>query len=193
MHFKNWKKEICTVPNLFSLIRLLLIPVYMRIYLRADTPSGFYLAGSILALSCLTDLADGQIARRFHAVTTLGKILDPLADKATQLTLTFCLALRHRLLFPVLCILILKESFQLTAALLALRHGKMLPGALPAGKLCTAVLFISLILMVIYPTMPGKLLLILSQTDLVFLIISFGSYVLAYCGITPAVRDIPQE
>lgn len=193
MFIKNWKKDFITIPNLLSLLRLLLIPIYISIYLNAETPSGYYLSGGILALSCLTDLADGQIARRFHMVTTIGKILDPLADKATQLTLTFCLTLRHPALYPVLALLLIKEGFQLTAALLALRHGKMLSGALPAGKVCTAVLFVTLTTMVILPALPQRLFEFLVQIDLVFLLISFGSYVLAYYGGASGIQDIPQK
>ena len=49
------------------------------------------LAGEILLLSGLTDLADGYIARRFHRISNLGKILDPVADKLTQAAMLICL------------------------------------------------------------------------------------------------------
>ena len=91
MFIKNWKKEIYTIPNLLSLFRLVLIPVYASLYLSATEQYQYVLAGVILAVSCLTDMIDGKIARKFNMITPLGKILDPLADKLTQLTLTFCL------------------------------------------------------------------------------------------------------
>ena len=62
MFMKNWKKEIFTVPNLLSLFRLLLIPVYATVYLNATQDYQFVLAGVILAVSCLTDMIDGKIA-----------------------------------------------------------------------------------------------------------------------------------
>ena len=96
---KDWKKEILTVPNLLSIIRLLMIPVYMVIYLNADSSTDYYIAGAILAISCLTDLIDGKIARHFNLITNLGKLLDPVADKATQFTLIVCLASRYHVLF----------------------------------------------------------------------------------------------
>ena len=55
----NWKKEICTIPNLLSVFRLALIPVYLRIYLNADSSEDYTLAAVVLAVSCLTDLVDG--------------------------------------------------------------------------------------------------------------------------------------
>ena len=80
MIIKDWKKEVFTIPNLLSLFRLLLIPVYVVIYLNADSLADYYIAAAILAVSCLTDLVDGKIARHFHMISTLGKFLDPLAD-----------------------------------------------------------------------------------------------------------------
>ena len=84
MIIKDWKKEILTIPNLLSLFRLLLIPVYVSIFLNASVPAHYYRSGSILALSCLTDLIDGKIARRFNMISRVGQVLDPLADKITQ-------------------------------------------------------------------------------------------------------------
>ena len=132
--YKNWKKDIWSIPNLLSLFRLVLIPVYVSIYLHAETRAQYILAGCILAVSCLTDMIDGKIARKFNMITTLGKMLDPLADKLTQLTLTLCLSLKYPVLYPVLALLVVKELVQLALGVLFLRRGKMLPGALMAGK-----------------------------------------------------------
>ena len=91
----NWKKEILTIPNLLSVFRLALIPVYITIYLNAVEPCDYYLAAGILALSCMTDMIDGYIARRFNMISNMGKFLDPIADKMTQFTLIVCLAFRY--------------------------------------------------------------------------------------------------
>ena len=96
MYIKDWKKEIFTIPNLLSLFRLVLIPVYITIYLNAKEAMDYYLAGGILAVSCLTDMIDGKIARHFNMITSFGKFLDPVADKATQFTLILCLALKAK-------------------------------------------------------------------------------------------------
>ncbi len=82
MIIKDWKKELFTIPNALSLFRLVLIPIYIIIYLNARQPADYYVAGAILAVSCLTDLVDGKIARHFNMISNVGKILDPLADKA---------------------------------------------------------------------------------------------------------------
>ena len=190
MFIKNWKKEIFTIPNLLSLFRLLLIPVYAGIYLSATEDYQFALAGGILAVSCLTDMVDGKIARRYNLITTLGKVLDPLADKLTQFTLTICLSLKYPVLYPVLALFVIKELFQLALGIIFLRKGKMLPGALMAGKVCTTVLFGSLIALVLFPQMDGLAVTLIAIVDTTFLAISFVSYIVAYLGKEVKVRDI---
>lgn len=193
MFMKDWKKEILTIPNLLSLFRLVLIPVYVYIYLNATEPFQFYTAGAIMAVSCLTDAVDGKIARHFNMVSTLGKILDPLADKATQFALTVCLSLKYPVLNPVLALFVVKELFQIVLGAINLARGKMLPGALMAGKVCTTVLFVSLIALVLFPDMHHALVDAIALVDGVFLLISFVSYIIAYFGRTPLVQDMKKE
>ena len=190
MFIKDWKKDVFTIPNMLSIFRLVLIPVYMRIYLKADAPKDHILAASILAVSCLTDALDGMIARRLHMVTQLGKVLDPLADKATQFTLILSLSLRYPLLQYLLGIFIIKELFQLLMGLIYLHRGKILSGALVPGKICTAVLFISLILLVLIPQLSEAAAAAIMLVDLLFLSWSFCAYFLAYCGRRPDVQDL---
>lgn len=193
MFIKDWKKEVFSIPNLLSLFRLALIPVYAYIYLNATETYHFLLAGTIMAVSCITDMIDGKIARRYNMITTLGKILDPLADKITQFTLTLCLSLVHPVLMPVLALFVVKEIFQLVMGILHLRKGRMLPGALMAGKVCTTVLFISLIALVLFPNIPPVAVDLIAIIDGVFLAISFVSYILAYFGKNRKVQDLGTE
>lgn len=193
MFIKNWKKDIFTIPNLLSLFRLVLIPVYATVYLNATQNYQFILAGFILAVSCLTDMIDGKIARKYGMITTLGKVLDPLADKLTQLTLTICLSMKYPVLYPVLGLFIMKELFQLVIGVVFLRKGKMLPGALFAGKVCTTVLFISLIALVLLPDIDPAAVTVIAVIDALFLGVSFMSYAMAYFGKNVKVRDIDTE
>lgn len=193
MFIKNWKKDIFTIPNLLSLFRLVLIPVYATVYLNATQNYQFILAGFILAVSCLTDMIDGKIARKYGMITTLGKVLDPLADKLTQLTLTICLSMKYPVLYPVLGLFIMKELFQLVIGVMFLRKGKMLPGALLAGKVCTTVLFISLIALVLLPDIDPAAVTVIAVIDALFLGVSFMSYAMAYFGKNVKVRDIDTE
>lgn len=181
MFIKDWRKEIFSIPNILSLFRLLLIPVYITIYLNAQEAKDYYLAGGILAVSCLTDLIDGQIARRFNMVTNLGKILDPLADKLTQFALILCLLTKYGGLWFVISLFFVKELFQLIAgSYKLLRRGLMLKGALFTGKISTTILFISLIILVLFPEISISTVNILIIVDTVFLCIAFVDYLITY-------------
>ena len=193
MFISNWKKEIFTIPNLLSLFRLLLIPVYVILYLNASTSGDYLLAGLIISVSCLTDMIDGKIARQFNMVSNLGKILDPLADKVTQFTLILCLSTRYPVLNPVLSLFFLKETFQSILGLVYLSRGKMLPGALMAGKICTAVLFVSLIALVLFPRLPADAITAIAAADSVFLAVSFACYIRAYWGNASLLHDLNTE
>ena len=172
----NWKKEIFTIPNILSLVRIVLIPVYIAIYFKGQ----YYLAAGILAVSCLTDLIDGKIARHFNMISTLGKILDPVADKATQFSLIICLMFKHSVLLSLVVLFVIKEGFQLIAGGINLRRGIMLKGALISGKVCTTILFVSLIFMVMIPDLPPIVIHSITAIDMVAMLISLAHYLFTY-------------
>ena len=189
MFIKDWKKELFTIPNMLSMFRLLLIPVYIIIYLNAKQDREYFLAAAILAVSCLTDMIDGQIARHFNMVSNVGKVLDPLADKMTQLALTLCLSVKYPALRSVLVLFVIKEVFQASVTFTMFRRGKVLPGSLLAGKLCTTVLFVSLILLVLLPNLDVQIVNSIAVIDVAFLSYAFISYALAFFGKNTKLQD----
>ncbi len=144
---------ILTLPNALTLLRLLLIPFFVHFFL---TPDRLPAACAVLCLSALTDVLDGSIARRFHMVSDLGKFLDPLADKLTQAALLLCLSRTHRELLFLLGLFLIKECAMLSFALLTLRITDRVEGALWHGKLNTALLELSLLLLLL-PGFPSAL------------------------------------
>ena len=192
MIIKDFKKTLFTIPNLLSLFRLVLIPVYVLIYLNAKDSADYYLAAGILAISCLTDMIDGKIARHFNMITSIGKILDPLADKATQFTLIICLAIKHQFLWYLVALFVVKESFQLIAGGINLRKGKMLKGALFSGKICTTILFISLIIMVMMPDLSSNTVFIIATIDATFMLAAFIDYIIAYFFMESRFQSIDE-
>ena len=187
---KDWKKEIFTIPNLLSLFRLLLIPVYMTIYLYAAQTKDYIAAAIILAVSCLTDMVDGKIARKYNMISTIGKVLDPIADKVTQFTLIICLSIKYPILWHLVVLFVIKESFQFFAGLVTFRKGRMLTGALITGKICTAVLFVSLTVMILLPNITSQAVNIITIVDGIFMIIAFGDYIRAYFGHGDQIQDL---
>jgi cardiolipin synthase len=192
MIIKDWKKEILTIPNLLSLFRLVLIPVYVVIYLKATEPVHYYIAGGILAVSCLTDMIDGKIARHFNMISNVGKLLDPVADKLTQFTLAICLAVRYPVLWVMVLLIFVKENFQLIAMIIAYRKGQVLKGALLSGKICTTILFVSLIIMVLTPAtyLTDKVIRAITIVDVAFLLIAFADYARTYFKHTAMLEDL---
>ena len=189
----NWKKEIFTIPNLLSILRLTLIPIYIPLYLKAVDAVDYYLSAAILAVSCLTDMIDGKLARHFNMISTVGKILDPFADKATQFTLILCLAIKHPILWYLVILFIVKEGFQLIAGGIMLKKGRMLDGALFSGKVCTTVLFLTLIMLVMLPTLSERFIIFITIIDAAFMTNAFVQYILAYIGKTTYLHNISDD
>ena len=186
MHNINWKKEICTIPNLLSLFRLTLIPVYLNLYVNRE----YSLSALILVVSFLSDLIDGRIARKYNMISHVGQVLDPLADKLTQLSLLICLCARSGLMRFLLAVFLIKELWQLFAMLMAMRRGKALSGALMSGKLSTTVLFIGLWLLFLFPGLPEGIANVITAVCLGFLLYAFGDYILAYFGKHKRIYDL---
>ena len=190
MFIQNWKKELFTIPNLLSLFRLVLLPIYARIYLNATEEYEYMIAGSIMAVSCLTDLVDGKIARKFNQITNLGKVLDPFADKLTQGVIMLCLTIRHREILPLLLFFVLKEGFMFVMGCRLLRQKKILDGALMTGKVCTTVLFLGMIALVVFPAMPPAGVMGIVLICAVFMLISLVSYILCYVRHSAHIKDL---
>ena len=73
------------IPNLLTIIRFILIPLFVYFYFSNEQFS-LEIAAIVFILSGITDTLDGYIARRFNQVTRLGTVLDPLADKLMLIT-----------------------------------------------------------------------------------------------------------
>ena len=136
---KEWNKNI-TIPNLLSVLRILLILPFVYFFMTGNV----LLAGLMLALSGLSDVFDGMIARKFNQVTDLGKMLDPVADKLTQGTVAICLAIWEPVLLPILAIFIVKELAMLAGGIyLVLKRKKRPTAAKWYGKVGTALFYLS--------------------------------------------------
>ena len=165
----------------------------MIIYLNASTPKDYYWAAGILALSCITDLIDGKVARHYNMISTLGKVLDPLADKATQFALILCIGIRKPTLLYLVGIFVVKECFQLIAGYINWKRGRMLKGALFSGKICTTILFISLIMLIMLPDLSEDLVTLITIADICFLAYAFIDYIIVYCRKDDAFQPLPQK
>ena len=113
--------RIVTVPNLISFIRILLIPVFVLLLLHHGTEEAGLL---LLAAVVSTDWIDGYIARRTGAVTNLGKLLDPVADRLAIAAALITLVVRHAFpLWAALLVLVRDGLILVVGAILLVRRG----------------------------------------------------------------------
>ena len=155
-------KELFTIPNLMGYFRILLIPIFMYIYLNAQSVTDTCRALFILILSGITDFFDGIAARKLHQVAQLGKALDPVADKLTLGAVIFCLIRTIPGIQYLFAVFAVKELYMLAGNLISMRfHGKKLDGAAFIGKASTMITYWCLAFFLLFPHMPRLLQLIL--------------------------------
>lgn len=148
MHRIFKKDQILTIPNLLSLIRLLMIPTIVWLYCYEQR---YYAAVVVVILSGLTDIADGIIARKFNMVSDFGKILDPAADKLTQITMIVCLATRYRKMWALVTIFIVKEFIMALLGFVAIKKLDEVSGAKWYGKVNTLLLYTVMGVLIMLP------------------------------------------
>ncbi len=158
------KNKILTIPNLLSLLRLCLIPLLMWLYLEKQA---YLWTAAVVALSGATDIVDGIIARKFNMISDLGKALDPVADKLTQIAMLYCLATTHPEIWFLLLLLVVKEVITGTMSLYSIKKTGEVRGADWHGKITTVLLY-ALILDRIIPGLLSGILTILCAVMMVF-------------------------
>lgn len=132
------KNQVFTIPNLLSLVRLLLIPLIVWFYAGKQN---YGCALAVLIASGITDVVDGYIARKYHMVSNFGKVLDPVADKLTQMATLACLLTRFPHMWLPLGVLLVKEIFSGIVGLYAIKKSGQVKGADWHGKVTTALLY----------------------------------------------------
>lgn len=177
------KKDLFTIPNLMGYFRILLIPFFMILYIGADSRGDYIAAALLLGISGLTDCFDGKVARHFNMVTEWGKVLDPVADKLTQAAVFISLSFRYPTMRYLVGLFVIKELFMACMGYIMLRRGKMMDGARWYGKLCTAVLYIAMFVLLICVDIPyffaGLLIALCFWTAL----FSFVCYIFYYVRV----------
>lgn len=168
------KNKIFTIPNILSFLRIALIPFIVWSFIEQQN----LLALGLIALSALTDIVDGYVARHFNQVTTLGKALDPVADKMTLLAILICVALQNDYVLVLMIIFAAKELIMGAQALVVIKLTGTTYGAFWYGKVTTVVLYLSLAAHIIWPAMNPIISLVLICISLAFMTLSFVMYTL---------------
>ena len=142
--FDNWN----TIPNWLCFLRIALIPVFSVLFIKE-----YYIAAFItMMVAAVTDLLDGKIARKYDMVSNLGKILDPIADKLSQIAIEIILLYKFWNTVPtlkyVLFLFIFKELLMVAGGALLMAKGMRPVAAEFWGKLATTVFYIFMILII---------------------------------------------
>ena len=133
----KYKNKIFTIPNILSMVRLCLIPVILWLYLGKQD---YLLTGIVVVISGLTDVVDGTIARKFNMISDVGKVLDPIADKATQIVVMILLALNYPIMLLPIILTFTKEAFMAISGYLVVKRCNIVLGANWHGKAATVML-----------------------------------------------------
>ena len=169
---KNSTKDIFKIPNILSVFRIILIPVFIYCYFVHEPFK--YASFVVVAVSFLTDVVDGAVARKYDLITELGRILDPLADKLTQVTILVSLWIDKRIPLIVLLIVICKELTMLIGAIYI--KGQLKSNVLSSniwGKCATGTFYMA-VAMFLLDIVFAKYMMYLS---IALMIIAFITYV----------------
>ncbi|GMA27284.1 CDP-alcohol phosphatidyltransferase family protein [Arenivirga flava] len=129
--------RILTVPNLLSMLRLALVPLFLWLIVSGDDVAALV----VLVVASCTDFLDGKLARAWNQITRLGQQLDPAADKLYMLAALIGFTVRELVPAWLLAAIVLRELVLLVIGIVLTRHGI---GPLPSsrlGKIATFVLF----------------------------------------------------
>ncbi len=187
---KEYFTGCLTIPNLLSVIRILLIPVFAVLF-----NDGNYLwAVIVLAISGLTDFFDGKIARKFNQISALGKLLDPIADKLTQITIAIVFYMTFsgssdetvKKFSWVFLVFLIKEAVMVVGGAIMIMLGLKPVAAEMPGKIATFAFYAIMCLIMLFGpdigilgnvfTLPASVMLILVGISVVLTIVAFGSY-----------------
>ena len=131
---------VLNIPNILTIIRMVLIPVFIALYYGGLTTLAF----AVYVAACLTDAVDGYLARRFNQVTAFGKLMDPLADKLMQLSMMLCLASTGYMPWWVLIVLLGKEIVMVTGGTLLFKKHDVVVMSNWSGKVATVLLILAI-------------------------------------------------
>ena len=137
---RNWN-----VPNVLTMIRLFLVPVYIVLFAIGEK----YSALTVFLLASFTDLLDGRIARKYNLITDFGKLMDPLADKVMVVTAMCSMAIGNKTISAVIpwaavVILFVKELIMVIGSAVMLRYQIVVYSTM-VGKVAQCMFIASLV------------------------------------------------
>ena len=147
MDNEQWRfkaSDLFTVPNLLTYMRFILVAPFMYYFINQQ-----YIPAAIcIGISGLTDCFDGMLARKLNQVTSLGKILDPIADKVTLIAVAVCMLIYMPSILPIMLVLVVKELLMLIGGFVLLIKKIAPPPANIFGKVATLVFYFTICIVI---------------------------------------------
>ena len=137
------------LPNKLTLMRVLLIPVFLVFFLIPGIPCHYLLAMIVFIAASITDALDGHLARKHNLVTNFGKFLDPLADKVLVMTALACFVDNQMIGVIPFLIIMMREFMVSGLRLVAANSGTVIAAGF-WGKLKTAFTMVTIIAILVY-------------------------------------------
>ncbi|MBR5495865.1 MAG: CDP-alcohol phosphatidyltransferase family protein [Oscillospiraceae bacterium] len=169
------------IPNSLSIFRILLIPAF--VYTFFAFPENVWICVIIWLVSSLSDIADGIIARKFNMTTQLGRILDPAADKLTQVSVIICLTVKNPRIFLLLSVFFVKEFLMMLGGILLYKKGIQIRSAKWFGKATTVIIFFVTSALVLLQDLPEVWVYVIESVAIVAVLFAFVMYLLEYINI----------
>ncbi len=172
------------LPNVLTIIRLFLVPVFIFVYSASGDIAARISAAAIFLIASATDVLDGYIARKYNKITDFGKLADPVADKMMQLSVIGCLAMNNRISMWILALFAFKEIVLILGGLNLLKE-KFVVQSKWSGKIATVVLFVCLMVIIITDDnmLPEKYATTLMCASIAATIIAFFDYAKMYIKV----------
>ncbi|MBQ7715314.1 MAG: CDP-alcohol phosphatidyltransferase family protein [Clostridia bacterium] len=173
MDNEKYKYRVLTLPNVLSFIRVAMIPFFVWFY---SVKGEIVPSIIILGASAVTDVVDGFIARRYGMVSNVGRILDPAADKLTQLVVMACLCIKHHQMIIPLVLLVIKEIANGVIGLVMMHKNRDALDSKWHGKLTTVVIYLTSVVHLVWESIPKALSWTLIGVCIFMMILSFVLY-----------------
>ena len=176
------------VPNILSSIRILLVGVFVWVFF-TDYPNNIVYALLVFLLAGITDVVDGHIARKYNCISSVGKVLDPLADKMMQCAAMICLMIKN--LIPVWFGIpfILKEVVLLIGGLFLYTSNKVLAVSKWYGKFAVTFFYLTIFSAIVFHGFFAQNPIYLNLLCGVALLITIGALVSYFVSYVVVGRD----
>lgn len=137
----KYTKDIWNVPNVLTMLRLALIPVFVALFATGHPK----LALLTFLIASFTDLLDGYLARKHHQVTAFGKLMDPLADKVMVVTALICQGISGVFPWAAIAVVMVKELAMILGGIVMLSRDIVVYANM-RGKVAQATFILALVL-----------------------------------------------